>query len=66
MKLHKLLAKARKEKGISLRELERLTGITNSGLSQIETGWVKEPGFRFVVKIGRALGLSPDDLAEAE
>jgi transcriptional regulator with XRE-family HTH domain len=64
MKLHKAIAAARKAKGISLRELERLTGIGNSGLSQIETGWVKEPSFSTVVKISRALGVPLEDWAE--
>lgn len=66
MKLGELVAVARECKGMTLRQLEKKTGITNAALSQIENGHVKDPGFRNVVKIARALGLKLDRLAKCE
>jgi transcriptional regulator with XRE-family HTH domain len=64
MKLGQVLKMAREIKGISLRDLEGETGISNALLSQIETGHVKSPGFHNVVKISRALNVKLDTLAE--
>lgn len=61
-----MLSLAREVKGITLRELETRTGISNALLSQIETGKVREPSWRNVVKIAKALGLKLDRLAECE
>ncbi len=58
MRLGELLAVARECKGLSLRQLERATGISNALLSQIETGHVKEPSWRNVVKIAQVLDLN--------
>lgn len=58
MKLGELIAIGRECKGWTLRELERETGISNSLLSQIERGRVKDPGFSTVVRIVDALGIS--------
>lgn len=66
MKLHELLALSREMKGISLRELEKRAGISNALLSQMESGKIKEPSFRNVVKVARALGVKLDRLANAE
>ena len=66
MKLSKMLATARKAKGISLRQLEERTGISNALISQMETGHVGEPSFRKVIKIGKALGISLNRMAGAE
>lgn len=66
MKLHELLAIARELKGWTLRDLERRTGISNALLSQIETGKIREPSWRNVVKIAAALGLKLDRLAKCE
>ena len=41
--LGKTLAAARAEKGWSLREVERRTGIQNAHVSQIETGAIERP-----------------------
>ena len=64
MKLGEVLKMAREIKGVSLRELERETGISNALLSQIETGHVRQPGFQNVVKIARALNVKLDTLAD--
>lgn len=64
MKLGQVLKMAREIKGVTLRDLERETGLSNALLSQIETGHVKQPGFQNVVKIARALNVKLDTLAE--
>lgn len=64
MRLGEILKMAREIKGVSLRDLERETGISNALLSQIETGQVKSPGFQNVVKIARALNVKLDTLAD--
>lgn len=66
MKMHALIALSRELKGLTLRQLEKETGLSNAVLSQIETGKVKEPGFRSIVKLARALGLSLERLADCE
>ena len=66
MKLHEAIAYARECKGITLRDLEKKTGISNALLSQIETGHVKNPSFRTIVKIGEALKISLKRLARTE
>ena len=66
MKLGRMIALARELKGLPLRELEKLTGISNALLSQIETGKVRDPGFRKMVKISRALGVDLKHLADAD
>lgn len=63
MKMGELLALARDLKGMTLRDLERVSGVSNALISQIETGKVKEPGFSTVVRIADALGLSLERVA---
>lgn len=41
----------RKEKNMSLRQVEDLTGISNAYLSQLETGKIKNPSYNVVVKL---------------
>lgn len=64
MKLGELLKMAREIKGVTLRDLERETGISNALLSQIETGHVRQPSFQNIVKIARALNVKLDTLAD--
>ena len=66
MKLGELISLSRELKGWSLRELEKRCGISNALLSQIETGHVKDPGFRTVAKIAGALGLTLKRLSETD
>lgn len=66
MRVGELIAVARECKGLTLRQLESATGISNALLSQIETGKVREPSWRNVVKIAKALGLKLDRLAECD
>lgn len=55
MKIGQLLLMAREISGRTIRDLERETGISNALISQMETGQVKSPSFRNVVKIARGL-----------
>lgn len=64
MKLHEVLSLARECKGVSLRALSMQTGISNPLICQMESGKVKSPSFRNVVKLSRALGVSLKKLAE--
>jgi transcriptional regulator with XRE-family HTH domain len=66
MKIGELISLARELQGLTLRQFEKQTGISNALLSQIETGKVKEPSWRNVVKIAAALGVSLDRLARTE
>lgn len=43
--------KRREQQGVTLRELENATGISNSYLSQIETGKIKSPSYDVVKKL---------------
>lgn len=65
MKLQQILAIARECKGLSLRELEKKTGISNALLYQMETGQIKEPSFRNIVKVSKVLGVGIERLAES-
>jgi transcriptional regulator with XRE-family HTH domain len=58
MILGELFAVARECKGWTLRDLEKVAGVSNALISQIETGKVKDPGFSIVVRLCDALGLS--------
>lgn len=60
------MAVARECKGWTVRDLEKQTGISNALISQIETGHVKSPSWRNVVKIAKALGLKLDRLAACD
>jgi transcriptional regulator with XRE-family HTH domain len=66
MKLGELISLSRELHGWTLRDLEMRSGISNALISQIETGKVKDPGFRTVVKIAGSLGLALDRLAAAD
>ena len=66
MKLNQALAQARRYSGLTLRELEKETGISNALLSQMETGVVKNPSFRNVIKISEALKIPLTQLAKTE
>lgn len=66
MKIGELIAVARECKGWTLRDLEKRSGISNALLSQIETGHIKNPSWRNVVKIAKALGLKLDRLAACD
>jgi transcriptional regulator with XRE-family HTH domain len=62
-RLGSALRAARTARGLTLRDLEKLTGMSQSQLSQIETGYRADPSFSTVSKIARAVGVSLDGLA---
>lgn len=64
MTLSDAIAKARTKAGVSLRSLEKVSGVDFRSLHHIETGYSKEPSFSAVVKISRALKISLSKLAE--
>jgi transcriptional regulator with XRE-family HTH domain len=66
MKVGELIQVARECKGWSIREMEKRTGISNALISQIETGHIKSPSWRNVVKIAKALNLKLERLAACE
>jgi transcriptional regulator with XRE-family HTH domain len=53
---------AREARGLTLRELSQLTGVSNPLISQIETGKVADTGLSVAVRIARELRLSIDAL----
>ena len=55
--LARVLAEARHELGLSLREVERRTGIRNAHLSQIETGTIARPEMALLWELSVAYGL---------
>ena len=60
--LSQTIAKARAKKGISLRELTRLTGVQNSHLSELETGKRPNPPWLTLAKVAKALNVRLDPL----
>ena len=63
MQIGKELQKARLAVGLSLRELEKRSGMSASQISQIETGRRADPGFSTVLRLAKALEVSMDALA---
>lgn len=65
IKLGDLVKDARLKKGLSIRQVERLTGISNAYLGQIERGEVKEPSPNKLLKLSEHLNVSYQSLMEA-
>jgi HTH-type transcriptional regulator, competence development regulator len=53
---------AREKAGLTLREVESRTGLSNPVISQYENGKVKQPSFQAVMKLCEVYGISPNDL----
>jgi ribosome-binding protein aMBF1 (putative translation factor) len=66
MTLGKILRQKREERGLSLRDLEKITGVYHSTIGKIERGAVRAPAFEDVVRIAKALGLKLASLAKVE
>jgi hypothetical protein len=47
----RILGEAREKKGLTLRAVEVATGISNPLISQIESGHIKPPSFKNVIKL---------------
>lgn len=58
------LAELRKERGMSLRDLSRKTGVSASQISRIETGQQDSATVRTMGLLAQALGVTIDDIAE--
>ncbi len=56
------LAEARRQRGWSLREAERRSGVPNAHISQIETGAIRRPEAATLIRLADAYGLPPADL----
>jgi HTH-type transcriptional regulator, competence development regulator len=63
--LGKLLKDARTATGKSLRDVERLTGISNGYLSQLEAGKIKQPSPKHLFQLAELYGVEYPDLMEA-
>lgn len=63
LKVGEIIALVREAKGMSQRDLEKASGVSNALISQIETGKVKDPGFSTIIRLARALDLSINRLA---
>lgn len=64
-KLEILTWRARTEKGLTLKQLEELTGIGKTTLNNIENGLVW-PTIKQLEDIARALGVKISDLYESD
>src|SRR5690348_13097397 len=60
-----LLRQLREARGLSLRQLENVTGVSNAYLSQIESGRVGPPSPRIIEKLASALDHPYVDLMRA-
>lgn len=61
----KMLRVARKTKGLTMKELGEKVGVSESAISQYETG-KREADFETILKIGEVLGCSIDYLLGVE
>jgi len=64
MRLSTVLRDARKRSGLSLREVERRTGVSNGYLSLIESGQVRQPSPKHLAALAEAFGVSYSLLME--
>lgn len=56
------IREAREDAGLSLRQLEAMTGIGRMALSRLENGVVAEPQAADLVRLARALDLNATDV----
>lgn len=59
-----ILKQARLDRGETLRDVERATGISNPYLSQLESGRIADPGARKLYRLAKHFGLSVECLCE--
>jgi transcriptional regulator with XRE-family HTH domain len=60
--LSEVLRRLREAKGLSLRQVEKKTGVSNAYLSQIETGKIGEPSPHILHKLSEVYEISYQDL----
>jgi transcriptional regulator with XRE-family HTH domain len=63
--LGEVLRKLRKERGLSLRDVQDRVGISNSYLSQVERGSREPPSPKFLRRLSEAYGVSTEILLRA-
>ncbi|MDQ0254397.1 transcriptional regulator with XRE-family HTH domain [Evansella vedderi] len=61
-----IIKKRRKERGISLSELSRMTGVSKSYLSYIERGMKKNPSIDVIKRIFQSLNLPITTISSLE
>lgn len=62
MDLGEVLRQARTTSGMTLRKVEKETGVSNGYLSQLESGSVKNPSPKHLLKLARAYGIDYGEL----
>ena len=62
--LGEILARARKHFGLSLRQVEQRTGVSNAHLSQIERSAIRRPDPSILMKLAELYGLNYELIAE--
>ena len=60
--LSRLIAKKRKDKRLSIREVASLAGLTPAGYFKIEKGQIGTPTIKSVMKIAKALDIDVGEL----
>lgn len=58
------LKRYRRGSGLTQKELAQKAGVTQSTVTQIETGTIAEPRPRTLTKLANALGVTPTDLLD--
>ncbi len=60
--LTKRLKQHREDRGITQKELSKMSGVSYSTLTKLETRIIKNPSFEVIFRITRALDIRFDDL----
>lgn len=60
-----MLARRRKKLGLTLRQMEERTGLSNPHLSQLETGYTRNPTILTAVAISGGYGIPLGRLVKA-
>jgi len=58
------IRQVRTDRGITQRELSKMSGVSYSTLTKLETGIIKKPSLVVIFKITKALDMKLDDLIE--
>jgi transcriptional regulator with XRE-family HTH domain len=58
------LKQARRRAGWTQAQLSARSGINQQIISRIESGQVRSPSYRTVIRLCRALGVQPEDIRE--
>ncbi|MEQ9618425.1 MAG: helix-turn-helix transcriptional regulator [Deltaproteobacteria bacterium] len=62
--LSKRIKQARTDREITQRELSKMSGVSYSTLTKLESGVIKNPSFEVIFRITKALDIRVDDLIE--